>query len=256
VVLKPGHGPHCQTPFAGDDPTPWRHQGMEIPPIQPLITEYQWHQLVCAACGTVTRAPWPAGGPKGTYGPRVQATVALCTGAYRLSKRMIQQVRAEVCGVPRRGGTVSPLDQAPTGAFAASVEAAQTSVREQAVAHLAETSWRPAGKRAWLWGAGTTWVTVFVGRLSRGGPVARELFGETFAGMLVTDRSRASNWYPVRWRPLCWGRICSGILKPCVPVGAAQRRLVRPCGRRPTRCLPGGPGCVREPEHVRRFAPI
>lgn len=81
VVLKPVHCPHCQTPFAGDDPTPWRHQVIEIPPIRPLITEYQWHQLVCAACGEVTRAPWPAGVPNGTYGPRVQATVALCTGA-------------------------------------------------------------------------------------------------------------------------------------------------------------------------------
>jgi transposase len=26
VVLKPVHCPHCQTPFSGDDPAPWRHQ--------------------------------------------------------------------------------------------------------------------------------------------------------------------------------------------------------------------------------------
>src|SRR5215467_2796559 len=45
VPLKPAQCPHCQTPFVGDEPTPWRHQGMEIPPIQPTITEYQWHQL-------------------------------------------------------------------------------------------------------------------------------------------------------------------------------------------------------------------
>jgi transposase len=39
VVLKPAPCPHCQTPFVGDDPTPWRHQVMEIPPIRPTITE-------------------------------------------------------------------------------------------------------------------------------------------------------------------------------------------------------------------------
>jgi transposase len=60
---------------------------IEMPPIKPVITEYQWHQLVCSACGETTRAPWPAGVPSGTYGPRVHATVALCTGSYRLSKR-------------------------------------------------------------------------------------------------------------------------------------------------------------------------
>ena len=44
------------------------------------------------------------------------------------------------------------------------------------------------GKRAGLWGAVTRWVTGFVVRMSRGGAVARELLGETFAGILVTDR--------------------------------------------------------------------
>jgi transposase len=207
VVLKPVHCPHCQTPFSGDDPAPWRHQVLEIPPIRPLITEYQWHQLVCAACGEVTRAPWPAGVPNGTYGPRGQAMVALCTGAYRLSKRMTQRMMEDVFGVPMSVGTVSQLEHATTGVLAASVAEAQTYVREQAVAHLDETSWRQAGKRAWLWAAVTMWVTVFVVRLSRGGPVARELLGETFAGILVTDRYSAYNWYPVRWRQLCWAHL-------------------------------------------------
>jgi transposase len=40
----------------------------------------------------------------------------------------------------------------------------------------------------------TSWVTVFVVRMSRGGEVARELLGETFAGILVTDRYSADNW--------------------------------------------------------------
>jgi len=62
---------------------PWRHQVIEIPPIQPVVTAYQWHQWVCTACGEVTRAPWPAGVPSGTYGPGIQATGAWCTGAYR-----------------------------------------------------------------------------------------------------------------------------------------------------------------------------
>ena len=105
---------HCHAPLSGDDPTPFRHQVIEIPPIKPVVTEYQWHQLVCPACGETTRAPWPAGVPSGTYGPRVQATVALCTGAYRLSKRTTQQVMDEVFGVPMSVGTISQLEQATT----------------------------------------------------------------------------------------------------------------------------------------------
>jgi transposase len=207
VVIKPAQCTHCQASLAGDDPKPWRHQVIEIPPSKSVVTEYQWHQLACPSCGATTRAPWPAGVPSGTYGPRVQATVALCTGAYRLSKRTTQQAMAEVFGVPMSVGTISPLEQATTEAIAAPVEAARTYVHAQAVAHLDETSWRQGDKQAWLWVAVTSWVTVFVVRLSRGGQVARELLGERFSGILVTDRYSAYNWYPVRWRQLCWAHL-------------------------------------------------
>ena len=50
-----------------------------------------------------------AGVPSRTYGPRVQATVALCTGAYRLSKRTTQLVMDEVFGVSLSVGTISPF---------------------------------------------------------------------------------------------------------------------------------------------------
>jgi len=207
VVIKPAQCTHCQAPLSGDDPKPWRHQVIELPPIKPVVTEYQGHQLACPTCGATTRAPWPAGGPSGTYGPRVQATVALYTGSYRLSKRTTQQAMREVFGVPMRVGTISPLAQATTAVLDAPVEEARTYVHEQAVAHLDETSWRQGGKRAWLWGAVTSWVTVCVGRMSRGGQVARELLGERFSGILVTDRYSAYNWYPVRWRQLCWAHV-------------------------------------------------
>jgi transposase len=207
VVLKPAQCTHCQAPLSRDDPQPWRHQVIELPPIKPVVTEYQWHQLACPACGEPTRAPWPAGVPSRTYGPRVQATVALCTGAYRLSKRTTQQVMTEVFGVPMSVGTISPLEQATTAAVAAPVEEARTSVHEQAVAHLDETSWGQGGKRAWLWVAVTSVVTVCLVRMSRGNQVARELLGAQFSGMLVPDRYSAYHWYPVRWRQLCWAHV-------------------------------------------------
>ena len=207
VVIKPAQCTHCQAPLSGDDPQPWRPQVIELPPIKPVVTEYHWHQLACPACGETTRAPWPAGVPSRTYGARVQATVALCTGAYRLSKRTTQQVMAEVFGVPMSVGTISPLEQATTAVVAAPVEEARTYVHEHAVAHLDETSWCQGGKRAWLWVAVTSLVTVFLVRMSRGGQVARELLGAQFSGILVTDRYSAYNWYPVRWRQLCWAHL-------------------------------------------------
>ena len=149
----------------------------------------------------------PAGVPSGTYGPRVHATVALCTGAYRLSKRMTGQVMDDVFGVPMSVGTVSQSEKATTQVLDPPVEEARAWVEAQEVAHLDETSWRQGDKRAWLWVAVTSFVTVLVVRMSRGGQVARELLGETFSGILVTDRYSAYNWYPVRWRQICWAHL-------------------------------------------------
>src|SRR5262249_121534 len=60
VVIKPEQCTHCQAPLSGDDPKPWRHHVIELPPCKPVVTEYQWHQLACPACGATTRASWPA----------------------------------------------------------------------------------------------------------------------------------------------------------------------------------------------------
>jgi transposase len=207
VVLKPEQCQGCHAPLAGEDASPFRHQVIEIPPIKPVITEYQWHQLVCSACGATTRAPWPAGVPSGTYGPRVHATVALCTGSYRLSKRTTGQVLDNLFGVPMSVGTISQSEKATTEVVAEPVEEARTYVHAQRVAHLDETSWRQGDQRAWLWVAVTSLVTVFLIRMSRGGQVARELLGEHFSGILVTDRYSAYNWYPVRWRQVCWAHL-------------------------------------------------
>src|SRR2546429_4238501 len=133
VVLKPVQCTSCSALLSGADPTPWRHQVIELPPIKPVVTEYQWHQLVCPACGEVTRAVWPAGVPSGTYGPRVQATVALCTGSYRFSKRTTQHMMDEVFGVPMSVGTIGPLEQATTAAVAAPGEEGRRYIHEQEV---------------------------------------------------------------------------------------------------------------------------
>ncbi len=211
IALHPACCARCQQPLDGDDPQPQRHQVFEIPPIQPVVTEYQLHRLTCPGCGEITQAAWPAGVPRGMIGPRAQAVGSLCTGAYRLSKRTTQQLLDDLFGLQVSVGTISHLEAATTEAVAAPVEEAHTFVQAQSSAHLDETGWREGRQRAWLWVAATTWVTVFLVRLSRGGQVARDLLGEAFHGILVTDRWSAYNWYPVRWRQLCWAHLLRDI---------------------------------------------
>ena len=139
IPVKPRQCHRCQHTLQGAEPQPHRHQVTELPPVQPVVTEYQLHRLVCPACGASTRATLPVGVPPGGFGPRVQAIVALCTGAYRLSKRTTQEVMADLFGLPMSLGTIPHLEQATVQAVATPVADAQVYVRAQPVAHLDET---------------------------------------------------------------------------------------------------------------------
>jgi transposase len=222
IPLKPTECGRCQQPLDGDDAHPHRHQVVEVPPILPVVTEYHLHQLVCPACGDITRAAWPQGVPTLSFGPRAQAMAALCTGAYRLSKRLTQGLLADMFGLPMSLGTLINLEQAITRAVAGPVEEAREYVQAQATVSMDETGWRQGRERAWLWVAVTTWVTVFVVRLSRGSQVARELLGDAFDGIVVSDRFSAYNWYPVRWRQLCWAHLLRDIEAMCARGGNSQ----------------------------------
>src|SRR5207249_9364684 len=78
------------------------HQVVELPPIQPVVTEYRCHRLVCACCGTSTCAVLPAEAAART-GPRLQGVLAFFSGVCRLSKRLVQ-TRSEERRVGKESG--------------------------------------------------------------------------------------------------------------------------------------------------------
>jgi transposase len=233
IPVKPERCTRCQHPLQGEDPQPQRHQLTEIPPVRPIVTEYQVHRLVCPVCGESTRAELPVGVPTGEFGPRLQAIAALCTGAYHLSKRTTQRVMEELFGVAISLGTLATLEQATVQALAAPVAEARTYGQEQPAAHLDETGWREGRAQAWLWVAVTAGVTVFVVRVSRSAKVVQELLGERFWGWLVTDRWSAYTWYPTWRRQVCWAHLLRDIEAmierggPSQAIGEALRTQAR-----------------------------
>src|SRR5438477_481937 len=96
IALKPSACRQCGHALMGADPQPLRHQVLELPAARPDVTEYHLHRLRCADCGRTTCAALPPGVPTGGQGPRLQAAVALLTGAYRLSKRQVEGLCADL----------------------------------------------------------------------------------------------------------------------------------------------------------------
>jgi transposase len=143
------------------------------------------------------------------------------SGAYRLSKRNIQQLLADCVGVELALGSISALESATGEALREPIAEARRFVQEQPVTHIDETGWREANQRAWLWTAVTPAVTVFLVRLSRGSQVAKELLGEAFAGIVVSDRWSGYRWISIQQRQLCWAHLIRNLRQMAEAGGSA-----------------------------------
>lgn len=197
----------CGERLHGSDAEPYRHQVVDLPFIVPDVTEFRLHVLGCSHCGRTTRAKLPSDVPHGSFGPRLSAFVAICTSKYHISKRGVREFLADVLGVDLSLGSVSKIEQQVSIALASPVSEAREYVRQRAVVNADETSWRENKRKAWLWVAATRLVTVFVVATSRCAAVAKHLLGETFKGVLVTDRWAGYSWVGVSRRQICWAHL-------------------------------------------------
>ena len=208
VAHWPRHCRGCQAPLTqtavGE---PARHQVTELPPVRAVVIEHKLHHVQCAACGTTTCAVLPADVPVGAFGPRLQATVAVLSGRYRLSRREVVAVCTDVLGAPLAGGSVDRLCQATAVALAEPVADLEQAVQRAPAAHADETGWREAGQRRWLWVVVTALATVFTLAPSRGRGVIQGLLGASFAGYLISDRWSAYTWVTPERRQVCWAHL-------------------------------------------------
>ncbi len=203
--VKPCACEHCGRKLDGEDPQPERHQVWEIPLIEPQVEEFQLHGLRCPDCGEFTRASLPEGAPEGAFGPRLQATIALLSGVYRLSKRSVESVLADFFHIPISLGSICACEAAVSAALAQPVHEAWEAAQSADVVHADETGWCEDNTKAWLWVAVTSAATVFMIHAKRGQVAARELLG-AFCGVLVSDRWGGYNFYK-GLRQWCWAHL-------------------------------------------------
>jgi transposase len=206
-TCKPIHCRRCGRGLIGDDPTPLIHQVAELPKVEPIVDEYRLHRLDCPGCGATTCGTLPPGVPTGRFGPYLQAILTVFAGAYRLSKRQIQQLSADLFGLTISLGMISKLEQRSAEVLEAPYNELAVSVHSAWATNIDETSWRQALKKAWLWVTVTPIVTVFTIARHRSGEVAEALLGTEPDQVVGSDRFSAYAWIAARWRQICWAHL-------------------------------------------------
>lgn len=206
-VCKPTQCRRCGHGLLGDDPTPLIHQVAEIPKVEPFVDEYRLHRLACPGCGETTCGILPVGVPSGGFGPYLQAVLTVFAGAYRLSKRQIQQLSADLFGLAISTGMISKLERRSAEVLEAPYNELAVSVHGADAANIDETSWREDRKKAWLWVTVTRLATVFTIAGHRSGEVAKALLASEPEQVVGSDRFSAYQWIAARWRQICWAHL-------------------------------------------------
>jgi len=203
IPRKPDTCRRCGHPLTGDDPNPLRHQVAELPPVVPEIIEYQLHRLICPCCHTSTCGALPAE-VKGHFGPRLEATLALLAGQYRLGFRPVVGLAADLWGLTISTGMIGKLRRRTAEALLTPYIQVALYVSGQNV-NIDETTWREAKKRAYLWAVLTPDAGLFRIAKGRTAEVAKRLLGESYAGVATCDRLKSYWWIKrLQW---CWSHL-------------------------------------------------
>jgi transposase len=224
----------------------YRHQIVEVPPVQPIVIEHRFHQMTCTGCGTVNQAPEMAAIiSRGGYGARVAAYVGLFSSQYRQSYRLlgathaeetsarlhpqIQKIMQAVFGIEMSLGTINNLRTEVSEAVSAAVTEAQAYIQQQPTVGIDETGFKQrngdgqnaAKTSGWLWVAVTPLIICFQVILSRASTAAQTVLGAAFAGFITSHRCPAYNWVDVANRQLCWAHLKRDFIQISERVGAS-----------------------------------
>ena len=210
VPLRPSSCPHCQTELSADLPLCgqiWATQICELPPIVPIVTEYQQQTVCCPTCQRTVTAELPEDIPPGAFGPRLSALIGVLHGGYHLSMRQSANLLSELCGVTISVGGVASSCARVSAVLAPIDSAIQTYVQQQPHLWVDETRWREQQTRGWLWVAVSPTATCFRIHPSRGRVALYQLLGEAYRGTVHSDRASVYHALPDWQRQLCWAHV-------------------------------------------------
>jgi len=165
----------------------------EIPPVQPHVTRLLTWSAQCANCGSV-RSSHPlqtstAQGAAGVQlGPRALALAATLNKKLGLPMRKTCSVLKQLCGLSLTPGGLSQALARVAGKVQAEYGQLGEQLRNSQAVFADETSWWVGGPGWWLWVFTTPQgPTLFRVDESRGSQVVKDVLGDDFSGVLVSD---------------------------------------------------------------------
>jgi len=213
----------CGGDLEFDPADPKRHQVWDLPPIEPVVDEYQLFRGHCPCCGITTQADLPAGVPSGQCGPRLAAFTGLLMGHFRQSKRRTSMFLGDLLNIPCSPAWTVKIQNLLSDAIAAPCEQLRGELEKQPQLFVDESPTKEKKMKAWLWVAVAQTFAVFgiFGNRSRESLVS--LVGDYSGIILNCDRAKMYlDGKRLQW---CWAHLKRDIQKLIDSPDGQVRRL-------------------------------
>lgn len=186
-----------------------KRQVWEIPEIKPSVTEHVFYKTTCS-CGHTNRLDVPDWMYSGA-GENLQALIAYLTVEGKLSRRVLQSILENVFHVPIALGTIQNRLEDTSRILQPVYTELENELTNQPVINIDETGHPHNKSLAWLWVFVTQYFAFFTISASRGSRVIRSVLGESFDGIIISDRFSAYLKYhkdrACGLLQLCWAHI-------------------------------------------------
>lgn len=181
-----------------------RRQQLDLPPIFPIITEYQSILKICS-CGHENRGLFPEGVTPGiSYGPFIESLVAYFHAGQYIPYERMAELFNDMLNVPISEGSIRNLLDRFYKKASAEHDRIHDFIEKSETVGSDETGARINGEKGWFWTFQNTAATYILASFSRGYKTIQEYFKDGFENAKYnSDRWGAHLKIGVWLRQLC-----------------------------------------------------
>ncbi len=178
------------------------HYQVDLPPVSQVITTkhilgWSW----CSCCNKEVSVSDKLGAS--LYGPKFHAQVCYWKYELGLSFGKITNLLSDQYGMEISRGVLSEIISRTARKFEGAYEDIKSVLSEQGHLHADETGWRVNGNSHWLWSFSNDDVSFYKIDQTRSQDVVKNVLGEVFRGVLVSDFYAAYNKIDCQ-KQKCW----------------------------------------------------
>jgi len=167
---------------------------------RPKVTLYQHGEAYCPKCRRAVMRAAEDEILNAPIGPVAKSAAIYFRYRIGVSYRKTQEILRELFGLDCVPASLVGFDRKAASNATAIYNDLKEKIRTSSVVHADETSWRNDGVSHFVWYAGNDDLAFFHIDRHRSAAVAKAIFGEDFAGIMVRDRYAAYNGIGMDWQ--------------------------------------------------------